>query len=279
MSGTPVLSVITASHNRRDLLLRKLDSLVAQELQPGLFEWIVCLDGSTDGSLHALQEALRHSPPAFHVGITSTERRGPGPARNAAVAQASGRILCFSDDDCMLESGTLKAHLGAQLEPAIYVGAIHFDVGGRLRKWLPPDPKWWNINGANISVPAEAFVRVGGFPDYLEGYGGEDLGLGYLLVKDGLEVRRLADASVTHIGEATSDRGDPERWRQAGANAARMAARHPGMATRLGVAGWQLGFKRITVPLLGGRGRWEQAYTEGALAERRRLRAAGKEQG
>lgn len=275
-----MISVVTASRDRAAALLAKLESLRTQELQPELFEWTLCLDGATDGSRQALEAELAERPPAFGVTVIENDGpRGPGPARNRAVARARGRILHFSDDDCTLEPGTLRAHLAAQQDSAAWLGAIRFEESGRIRTWLPRHPRWWNVNGANLSVPREVFLRAGGFPEYLVGYGGEDLALGYALTQGGVDLRPLPGAAVTHHGTATGRGGDPARWREAGANAMRLATRHPGMAERLGVAPFQLAVKRLAGPLLGKR---EAAYAAGALEQRRRDRGlapagAGKE--
>lgn len=263
--AAPLLSVITASRDRPELLARKLDSLIRQTLQPELFEWIVCLDQDSGESRQALEAAVTAAVPLFQVQVLDNPGRpGPGPARNHAASAAASRILYFSDDDCLPDPGTLRAHVAAQRQPAVYLGAIRF--ADSRRPWLPRRPDWWNVNGANMGVPAASFVQAGGFPDYLLGYGGEDLGLGYALGQLGLEVSPLSGAAVTHLGPATGRGNNPDRWHQAGANAARLAARHPGMAARLGVSPWQLVLKRLAAPFIG---RFERGYLNGALAARR----------
>ncbi len=265
-AGGPVLSVITASRNRRELLLLKLQSLRNQDLQPGLFEWIVYLDGDADGSGEALEAELAARPPGFAVQVLhGEESSGPGQARNRAAELAAGRILHLSDDDCLLEPDCLRLHLHAQVEPAVYVGSIRFESEAGSEHWKPRRVGWWNVNGANTSMPATTFRETGGFPGYLLGYGGEDLGLGYQLEQAGLEVRALPQAVVRHQGADTRRSNNSEdRWYEAGANAMRLARRHPGMAGRLGVTRWQLALKRAVTPLMGRRGRLEAAYSRGA---------------
>lgn len=274
MSGAaPLLSVITPSRERAPLLLEKLAALKLQDLNPALFEWVICLDGGDEPSATALGKALSSGPPGFPVRITETATQvGPGVARNRAAELAGGRILLFSDDDCLPAPDCLRLHVEAQVEPAAWVGAIRFSDAAPGADWRPERVGWWNVNGANTSVPATSFRQAGGFPDYLDGYGGEDLGLGFLLMKEGLPIRALPAATVTHAGPATRRSEHPERWRQAGANAARLARRHPEMAGRLGVQGWQLLLKRLAVPFLGRRGRLEAAYLEGAATQRRKER-------
>lgn len=263
--AAPLLSVITATHGRPQMLPLKLDSLMRQTLQPELFEWIVCLDRDGGESRTALVEAVAAAAPAFRVLVLDNPGPpGAGPARNHASRAASSQVLYFSDDDCLPDPGTLRAHAAAQRRPAVYIGALRFQDSDR--PWLPRRPGWWNVNGANLGVPAASFRHAGGFPDYLEGYGGEDLGLGYALAAHGLQIRPLDGAAAEHLGPATGRGSNPDRWRQAGANAARLAQRNPGMAARLGVSRWQLALKRLASPLIGG---FEREYLKGALAARR----------
>lgn len=272
-AAPPLLSIITPTRQRGQLLLRKLGALREQNLQPELFEWVLCFDGGDAEARAVLEHALDGEPPGFAVRITETVARvGPGVARNRAAELASGRILLLSDDDCLPAPDCLSLHVQAQAQPAVYVGAIRFEGAAPGGDWRPASVGWWNVNGANTSVPAANFRHVGGFPDYLEGYGCEDVALGWLLQRDGLSPVALPAATVTHVGPAAGREGPPSRWREAGANAARLAQRHPEMAARLGVQGWQGLLKRLAIPFMGRRGRLEAAYLEGAAEVRRKER-------
>lgn len=273
-AGLTKLSVITASRNRRNLLLAKLRSLLEQTLPAERFEWLVCLDGTTDGSAGALSAALAEWKPAFEVSILELPAsRGAGEARNRCAGVAQHDTLYLSDDDCLLLPDTLERHAAAQAEPAVVLGGITFRSAGEQpeTEWLAARPRYWHVNGANTSLPASAFHAAGGFPDWLSGYGGEDIALGFQLEQAGLPIRMIPGAGVIHAGANTAAGSDPHKSWQAGRNAARIAARYPETAGRLGVARWQLNLKRalllVLAPLLGNRGRAETAYARGALAE------------
>jgi glycosyltransferase involved in cell wall biosynthesis len=272
------LSIITASHNRRELLLAKLESLRRQTLPAERFEWLVCLDGATDGSAAALRAALAQDEAPFTVTILELrESQGAGAARNRCAAAARHGTLYLSDDDCLLLPFTLERHAAAQAEgPGVLLGGITFrpDASGRpLGEWQQRRPRYWHVNGANTSLPATAFHAAGGFPGWLSGYGGEDIVLGFQLERSGLPIRMIDGAGVIHEGANTAAGADPHKSWQAGRNAARIAARYPQTASRLGVARWQLGLKRallpVFTPLLGMRGQAEMAYARGAAAEQR----------
>lgn len=260
------LSVITATVGRRELMLRKLASLEAQTLPADRFEWIVCENGGSDGTL----DALRSRRPAFALRTVRLEQnRGPGQGRNAAAQLASGEVLYLSDDDCLLRPDTLERHLEAQARPCLALGGIVFRADPRsAHEWRPKRVGFWNVNGANTSFPASAFHRAGGFDGSLQGYGGEDVLLGYQLAGQHLPMVALKDAPVDHIGPDAMASGDSDKAWSAGANAGRIAQRYPNLALRLGVHPLLLFAKCAALPLLsplfGRRARAELAYARGA---------------
>ncbi len=83
------LSVIVASHNRRELLQRCLDSLAAQTQDPATFEVIVADDGSSDGT------ARWPRPPGAlpSCGCCSLEQAGHAAAQNARWSEAAGPVV------------------------------------------------------------------------------------------------------------------------------------------------------------------------------------------
>lgn len=263
--SSPKLSVITVSHNRRELLLRKAASLCAQTLAPEAFEWVVCLNGDVDGS----QAALAQLKLPFAVKVVAfAVQQSASRARNACAALAEGGVLYFSDDDCLPAPATLAQHLAAQQTPCAAIGPILFDDGARRELWRPRRPRYWNFNGANSSAPKAAFAAVGGFDERLSGYGGEDLLLGYQLYRAGLPFVAV-DAEVTHLGPNPMRAPTPEKARSAGANAARIASWHPELAFRLGVHPLLVAVKRRLVPLLrrfSDRWEWEWHYLQGVLS-------------
>lgn len=267
------LSIITVTHNRRALLERKLETLKVQSLAPDLFEWIVCLNGDSEGA----GDMLRASEAVFKVRtLEFSTQQGSSVARNACAKKASGEVLYFSDDDCLLEEGVLEAHLNTQQErPCVAIGGVQFKADS-VNVWQPAKVNYWNTNGANTSVPKEAFDQLGGFDDRLQGYGGEDLLLGYGLKKRGLPFVSLPAAYVTHLGPDPMQGHDLEKVRSAGRNAAVIARYYPQLSFRLGVHPGFLTLKRALLPLLkplfGSRVAGELTYSQAAWEEIRAWR-------
>ena len=279
----PWVSVITATIGRRAAMLRKLDALRGQTLPPERFEWVVVADGDDDGTLAAIAAA---EVPFVVRTLRLPRRSGAATARNAAAAAARGRVLLFSDDDCVPDADNLELHWRAHAaapEPTAMVGALTFVAGdGGTTSSRPRRAGYWNLNGANASVPAADFAAVGGFDEDLGAYGGEDVLLGYELFRRGVRFRALPEAHARHLGPDPAASGDAAKARSAGRNAVRIARRRPELRDRLGVRPVLLRLKRVVLPWiawLGPRVTGDLAYVDGALDELRGDGARGRDGG
>jgi len=98
------ISVVIPSYNARESLLAQLRSLEASDFSKDRFEIVVGDDGSTDGTDAAvLSFASQSAMRIIYVRRERDKTHGAGLARNAAMTQASGRIIAFSDADCLVD--------------------------------------------------------------------------------------------------------------------------------------------------------------------------------
>ncbi|MGN6274822.1 MAG: glycosyltransferase [Solirubrobacterales bacterium] len=245
----PELSVVVATHNRRELLLRCLRSLAAQEeVESGSesFEVLVADDGSSDGTRAAV-EGLQGPFPLRYLRL---EKTGQGAAQNAAVEAAAGKTVLFLDDDVIAGPRLVAEHLAAHRAHPRLLGVGHLEQRPkRGRDWYAQMfAKTWNRHydelgerrldwtacfGANLSVPRAAFQEAGGFATDLPV--GEDMELAYRLERAGCEPRFLPAAKAVH--------DDQKGWRRLLADSRRqgsgqvaLAERHPEMTAQL--YGW-----------------------------------------
>jgi len=92
-------SVVTASFNRAELLLRCYQSLEAQTFRD--FEWIVCDDGSTDDTHIVLEEIARRA--TFPFRYFRQKNQGKATAVRQALALVCGVfVLTLDSDDYLL---------------------------------------------------------------------------------------------------------------------------------------------------------------------------------
>ena len=92
MSETPLFSVIIPTYNREDMVLRAVQSIIAQEFQD--WEVMVIDDGSQDNTMEAIQKL--HDKRIRYLYIPHSER---SIARNRGVKESQGRYCCFLDSD------------------------------------------------------------------------------------------------------------------------------------------------------------------------------------
>jgi glycosyltransferase involved in cell wall biosynthesis len=211
------LSVIVASHERRELLRRCLDALAQQTADPASFEVVVAIDGSTDGTAE-MAAALR-TP--FRLRVLDLEKRGHAAVQNAAIEVAEGNFCLLLDDDVIASPELVAAHLEAhRREPqTIGVGALtqapvaakdwfaHSFVRG-LREHYEDlerrDARWTDCYGANVSFPRQTLLDLGGVSTDLPA--AKDFDLAYRLYRAGCTPRYLARAHGVHDDQKRYDR-------------------------------------------------------------------------
>jgi glycosyltransferase involved in cell wall biosynthesis len=93
----PIVSVVIPAHGAARTIEATLDSLAAQTLTD--FEILVVDDASTDGTPEVVEAwARRRRDPRPRV-LRQTENRGPGAARNRALAEVRAPFIAFLDAD------------------------------------------------------------------------------------------------------------------------------------------------------------------------------------
>jgi glycosyltransferase involved in cell wall biosynthesis len=194
-----VLSVVVPARDAAHLIEPLLAGLERQEGAP---EWeLVVVDNGSRDDTAALAE---HSPACARV-VRRTRGEGPGPARDAGVAAARGRLLAFTDADCRPTPGWLAAGARALQRAAVVQGAVAPEPGVPVG---PYDRTLWVrfdyglYPSANLFMRRELFERLGGFDDpFQRGDSrpfGEDTWLVWQARREGEPVDFCADALVHH---------------------------------------------------------------------------------
>ena len=177
MYTLPGVSVIVPSYNRRELLARALDSILAQTVP--VDEIIVVDDGSTDGTGEMLQtrygERVRHVWQA-NAGVSAARNRGLSLARGAFIALLDSddlwhprktalqlQWLADHPDHAMVLCDVERVDIdGNPLGITRRRDAIPVD--GYVLRWLVHEP---SLVPASMMMRREVYETIGGFDESL----------------------------------------------------------------------------------------------------------------
>jgi GT2 family glycosyltransferase len=200
---TPLASVVIPTHQRKESLLRALDSLATQTIPRERYEVVVVVDGSDDGS----REAAEALAPGYSLTVLWQANRGRAAACNTGVTAARGRVLVLLDDDMTATPELLAAHLRAHESDArvAVIGAAPIRVGPGMPAHARYIGEKFNRHldhlaaagrpvalrdfySGHLSIQRDVLCAVGAFDERFTAYGNEDLELSIRLSAAGVRL-------------------------------------------------------------------------------------------
>lgn len=231
--GTPRVSIIIASHNRRDVVLNTLRQLENCEIDRRDREIIVVDNNSSDGTANALRELS---------GIrVLAERRNRGSCAKAlALPIAKAPILLFLDDDSHPRPGCVERMLRA-FESRPQLGAagfrVHLPDGSQECSALPHV-----FVGCGVGLRRTALEGAGGLRTsyFMQA---EEYDVSFRLLKAGWDVRIFADLDVEHLKSPQSRRSNRTTYYDIRNNLRVIAQHLPEYAADNYRADWELRYR------------------------------------
>lgn len=201
---TLAASVIVPTFQRRASVARLIAALEHQTIKADRFETIVCVDGSSDGTV----ELLRSAVTSYHLLVIEKQNGGRASAINAGIREAKGEIVVLLDDDMEPEPHFLESHIRAhsgESEVGI-MGAVPVEIpanasraqrytankfNGHLERLASSDYSMLltDFYSGNFSLRRKVLLSVGCFDEDFRAYGNEDLEFSIRLSKAGIPVR------------------------------------------------------------------------------------------
>lgn len=188
MSSTPQVSIVLATHNRREVAVHTVRRLSGCGLDRHDYEVIVVDNASTDGTPSAV------APFADRV-IALTQNYGSC-AKAWGVDVARGRYVVFLDDDSYPQCGTLRRmieHFESDPKLAAAGFRVHLPDGSQECGALPDV-----FVGCGVGLRALALRDVGGLDRTLF-MQAEEYDLSFRLAAAGFNVRTFDDLHVDHL--------------------------------------------------------------------------------
>jgi GT2 family glycosyltransferase len=225
------LAIVVLSHNKREQLLRCLESV--GRLRYGPRETVVVDNASSDGSADAVASAY----PGVHL-LRSLVNHGAAGGRNLGIRWVNDHLeydhLLFLDDDTVVDealAGALVAamrsdpHAGLVTPKAYRMGAgdviasaggmkvrlglgnvIEIGIGERDRGQFAESTTVDSCVGFAVLARRDALNRCGGFDERYNPYGWEEVDLSLRMREAGFTIRYEPGAVCWHAG-GTPGRG------------------------------------------------------------------------
>lgn len=213
-----LVSIIIPTHNRKDMVVRLLKSVVASSYKT--IEIIVVDDASLDGTSQAIEMAFPHNK-FIHVERNKTNLFAAG-SRNIGTRISKGKYLFYVDDDNVLdnhaisvlvrafEDGKNIGELGLVNKNFRDVNKVLWLTTGRnmwtTKTYLPTDLAIYSQNSVwdSVDVPNAFMVRA----DVIKKYGisfcekfgimYEESDVAYRIRKAGYSIKVVRDAVIYH---------------------------------------------------------------------------------
>lgn len=201
-------SIIIPTFNGAQRIGHCLDALAKQTAGTGI-EILVVDDGSTDDTVKV---AGRYPS----VRVISQKNAGPAAARNRGAREAKGRILLFTDDDCVPMPDWLNAMLDCFRDPQV-VGAkgvyrthqrgiaarfvqIEYEDKYRLMSNLPSIDF---VDTYSAGFIRDRFLEMNGYDTSFPVACAEDIELSYRMSARGWKMKFAPNAVVYHTHPAS----------------------------------------------------------------------------
>lgn len=241
--SAPLVSVIIPTYERKEALLKLLESLSRQTIPPNKFEVIVV----DDGSAYPVQD-IQPGSFNFNFLLIRQKNQGATTARNNGAAHSKGSILVFIDDDVILDERAIESLVRAvsQGSKTIALGslracnanmhstftriAVQVD-NETIYRPLSADRvvDFVECNTQLLGIKKEDFIQLGMFQDPSGGWPNwDDVDLGYRGHLAGYRFIKVAEAKGEHWDYAlTSLEKAKQRWYRASHAAVRLFQRYP----------------------------------------------------
>lgn len=231
--STPLVSIIIATHNRREVVLNTLRQLENCGIDRSQREVIIVDNNSHDGTAEAVREI-----PGVRV---LAERRNRGSCAKAlAVPLARAPFLLFLDDDSYPRPGCLERMLNL-FDDQPQLGAagfrVHLPDGSQECSALPHV-----FVGCGVGLRKAALEQSGGLrASYF--MQAEEYDLSFRLMEAGWDVRIFADLDVEHLKSPQARRSARTTYYDIRNNLRVIAQHIPAFAANEYRADWMLRYR------------------------------------
>jgi GT2 family glycosyltransferase len=205
----PFFSIVIPTYSRPERLATCLESITQLDYPRDRFEVVVVDDGS-EPPLNSIVAPFQNQ---LNLTLLRQANAGPATARNTGAAQARGKYLVFTDDDCVplpdwLQA--LEAHFATVPDCAIGGRTLNalsdnlYSTASQLLidylyEYYNADPKQARFFASNnFALPADYFRSIGSFDTSFPLAAGEDRELCDRLLHNNYRLMYVPEAQIYH---------------------------------------------------------------------------------
>lgn len=184
--------------------MKCLKKLAQQELQKKYYEVIVVTDGPDTETQSAVNLAFRQDV-FFNIFCYCLDRKkGPAAARNKGAFSAKGKLIVFTDDDCLPQPDWLNEYLlfyeSIAETAAAFTGRTIVPRSGRPTDYENniANLETAEFITANCALTKTAFNTLNGFDEDFPIAWREDSDMHFRLVKNNIPIYAVKNAVVVH---------------------------------------------------------------------------------
>jgi glycosyltransferase involved in cell wall biosynthesis len=247
LKSLPTTSVIIPTHNRKDSLLRTLESLGQQTFPMDRLVVVVVDDGSTDDT-----QTIASQQFPFTFRYVQQKNQGATAARNYGATISQSEILVFIDDDITISPQTLEAlaetcgqrtkvlamgtiNKRSSVTASVYTPVVLTMAAHSLTAYDEVEFPFVDCNSELLACKRRDFFDIGMFQDPTGGHGWpnwDDVDFGYRAHLNGFRLLGASKAIAEHWDYSISNRTMAcQRFYRAGRSAVWLFKRHPKLQT------------------------------------------------
>lgn len=199
------ISVVVPTYNRKELIRKNVEALLAQDYPKSDYEVLICDDGSNDGTEKMMAEYVRRGG-LPKLRYFRRKNQGPASARNLGIANATGEIIAFTDDDCEVDPDWLTqiAESFSENLDIVGVGGVTYSIPEKITPFTHQieNKEPWSFPTCNIAYSKKLLDQIGGFDPRFP-FTNEDADISWRIESIGKVVHN-PKMSVLHAPRASS---------------------------------------------------------------------------
>jgi len=194
------ISVVIPTNRHPGLLRTCINALVHQSFDKNFYE-IIVVSESDDHQTKNLVKSFKQLHTSIYY-LQLAEKKGPAAARNLGWRRAWGKLIAFTDDDCVPDKTWLatlyKTYNGE--EEIAYAGRVQLSSSRQPQGFEKSTSQLETAEfvTANCCCTKMALEKVGGFDERFSMAWREDSDLEFKLIKKNIPVIKIEEAVVIH---------------------------------------------------------------------------------